>query len=183
MGSDEVRRMPSYEFLWQVFAAFGAELAMLKKQFDQLRRRPLMDFSFPQYAGSAIWSLHFERRLKKPMALLLEAAPYLLEDHDRPDLTIQYNHIVTSIDQFVQSQHAEWVQSGDPHYTKKLEKNLLDDAGDGVVVLKFDPSLLTLFHEVCTPSRLSHILSPLQLDCSEDWSPIEMWDFFSTRKI
>jgi hypothetical protein len=72
---------------------------MLKKQFDQLRRRPLMDFSFPQYAGSAIWSLQYERRLKKPMALLSEAAPYLLEDHEGPDLTIQYNHIVTSIDQ------------------------------------------------------------------------------------
>ncbi|CAM6114547.1 unnamed protein product [Calypogeia fissa] len=132
----------------QVFTAFGVELAMLKKQFDQLRRRPLMDFSFPQYAGSAIWSLHFDRRLKKPMALLLEAAPYLLEDYDRPELTIQYNHIVTSIDQFVHSQHAEWSQSGDPHYTKKLERNLLDEAGEGVVVLKFDPTLLTLFHEV-----------------------------------
>ncbi|BFI30788.1 dynein axonemal heavy chain [Marchantia polymorpha subsp. ruderalis] len=148
----------------QVFAAFASELAMLKKQFDQLRRRPLMDFSFPQYAGSAIWSLHFDRRLKKPMALLNDAAPYLLEGYEGPDLRIQYNHIVTSIQQFVSSQHAEWSQSVDPNFLKKLERSLLDEAGEGVVVLKFDPTLLTLFHEVHYWSYLGFEVPRLALD-------------------
>ena len=75
------------------------ELTMMKRQFDLLRRRPLMDYSFPRYAGGAIWALHFQHRLTKPMSLLVHATPYLLESVQGPDLGQQYNLIIASIEQ------------------------------------------------------------------------------------
>ena len=50
--------------------------------------------------------------------------------------------------QFIKSQHTEWVNSIDPYAMKKLEKNLLDDGGNGLYMLKFDPTLLGVVHEV-----------------------------------
>lgn len=76
-----------------------AELTTMKRQFDLLRRRPLMDYSFPRYAGGAIWALHFQHRLTKPMALLVNATPYLLENNQGPDLGAQYNLIIVGIEQ------------------------------------------------------------------------------------
>jgi hypothetical protein len=83
----------------QVFTSCMGELTMMKRQFDLLRRRPLMDFSFPHYAGGAIWALHFQHRLTRPMALLVHATPYLLESNHGPNLGVQYNLIITSIEQ------------------------------------------------------------------------------------
>jgi hypothetical protein len=71
----------------------------MKRQFDLLRRRPLMDYSFPRFAGGAIWALHFQHRLTKPMALLVNATPYLLENHYGPDIGTQYNLLVAGIEQ------------------------------------------------------------------------------------
>lgn len=75
------------------------ELTIIKRQFDLLRRRPLMDYSFPRFAGGAFWALQFQHRLTKPMALLVHATPYLLENQDGPDLNAQYNLIVAGIEQ------------------------------------------------------------------------------------
>nr|AML30862.1 axonemal inner arm dynein heavy chain 6 [Marsilea vestita] len=132
----------------QVLMTFSNELSVIKKQFDQLRRRPLMDYSYPRYAGAALWGLQFQRRLKAPMMLLMTAASYLLEIGDGYELSVQYNQIISSIDQFIKSQHTEWTNNIDPYAMKKLEKSLLDDSGNGLYLLKFDQSLLALFYEV-----------------------------------
>ncbi len=102
---------------------------MMKRQFDLLRRRPLMDFSFPHYAGGAIWALHFQHRLTRPMALLVHATPYLLESNHGPNLGVQYNLIITSIEQvgayylpdmYVPMHHGP---EGEGHFTFFLYKN------------------------------------------------------------
>ncbi|EFJ08553.1 hypothetical protein SELMODRAFT_185288 [Selaginella moellendorffii] len=132
----------------QVCQAFSMELMIMKKQFDQLRRRPLMDYALPRFAGGATWALQFQRRLKKPMMLLTNAAPYLLETPDAADIHTQFSQIMASIEQFVQNQHAEWTASVDPLLPKRLERSLLEDGGDGFYVLKFDPQLLAIYQEV-----------------------------------
>ncbi|KAJ7527535.1 hypothetical protein O6H91_16G059900 [Diphasiastrum complanatum] len=133
---------------FQVLTAFSLEVSLMKKQFDQLRRRPLMDYSFPRYAGAAIWALQFQRRLKKPMLLLTNAAPYLLQTPEASDLVTQYSQIMASIEQFIASQHLEWTNIIDPLTAKRLERCLLEDNGDGCFILKFDPYILGLFHEI-----------------------------------
>ncbi|CAK9199554.1 unnamed protein product [Sphagnum troendelagicum] len=130
-----------------VFTSCMGELTMMKRQFDLLRRRPLMDFSFPHYAGGAIWALHFQHRLTRPMALLVHATPYLLESNHGPNLGVQYNLIITSIEQYVQSQYVEWTQSFDPYLEKRLQTTLLIDVGDDVIHLHSEPNILALFQE------------------------------------
>ena len=79
--------------------SYSNELGVIRKQFDQLRRRPLMDYSYPRYAGAALWALQFQRRLKAPMLLLMKAAPYLLETVEGSEIFAQYNQIISSIEQ------------------------------------------------------------------------------------
>ncbi|KAH7307448.1 hypothetical protein KP509_22G059200 [Ceratopteris richardii] len=138
----------------QVCSAFSNELTVIKKQFDQLRRRPLMDYSYPRYSGPALWALQFQRRLKAPMMLLMKAAPYLLETIEGSEILTQYNQITSSIDQFICNQHTEWMNSIDPYMIKKLERTLLDDGGNCYYFLKFDQSFLGLFYEVRYWERL-----------------------------
>ncbi|MCO5578650.1 hypothetical protein L7F22_032494 [Adiantum nelumboides] len=151
----------------QVCSSFSNELSVIKKQFDQLRRRPLMDYSYPRYSGAALWALQFQRRLKAPMMLLMRAAPYLLETTEGNDISIQYNQIIYSIEQFIRAQHTEWTNSIDPYAMKKLEKSLLDDGGNGFYILKFDQSFLGLFYEVRYWRRLNLEIPEMACDILE----------------
>jgi hypothetical protein len=88
-----------HKYHTQVCLSYANELGIIRKQFDQLRRRPLMDYSYPRYAGAALWALQFQRRLKAPMLLLTKAAPYLLETVEGTEIYAQYNQIIASIEQ------------------------------------------------------------------------------------
>lgn len=107
-----------------MFATFMGELTTMKRQFDLLRRRPLMEHTFPRFAGGAIWALHFQHRLTKPMALLMDTTPYLLENHCSPDFGAQCNLLVTSIEQVTTtfshtySLFAYVASTLPPHHTK-----------------------------------------------------------------
>ncbi|KAI5057584.1 hypothetical protein GOP47_0027599 [Adiantum capillus-veneris] len=151
----------------QVCSSFSNELIVIKKQFDQLRRRPLMDYSYPRYSGGALWALQFQRRLKAPMMLLMRAAPYLLETTEGSEISTQYNQMIYSIEQFIQNQHTEWMNSIDPYAMKKLEKSLLDDGGNGFYFLKFDQSFLGLFYEVRYWRRLNLEIPEMASDILE----------------
>jgi hypothetical protein len=83
----------------QVYTAFLTELSLVKKQFDQLRRKPPVDKTLPRYAGAAMWALGLQRRIGRPMAHLSEIAPLLPHAPELAELQLQHGQVVAAIEQ------------------------------------------------------------------------------------
>lgn len=82
-----------------MYTAFLSELSLVKKQFDQLRRKPPVDKTLPRYAGAAMWALGLQRRIARPMAHLNEIAPLLARAPELAELQTQQCQVVAAIEQ------------------------------------------------------------------------------------
>jgi hypothetical protein len=71
----------------------------VKKQFDQLRRKPPVDKTLPRYAGATMWALGLQRRIGRPMAHLSEIAPLLPHAPELAELQLQHGQVVAAIEQ------------------------------------------------------------------------------------
>ena len=87
------------------FSAFLQELNMVKKHFDQTRKKPPTSPHLPKYAGAAMWSLSLSQRLGRPMNLLMKVKDYLPQVPEFKELHQSYKLTTSSMEQYMKNQH------------------------------------------------------------------------------
>jgi dynein heavy chain len=144
----------------EVYTLFTAELLNVKKEFEHLRRKPLLPIlqGHPNHAGTALWAKGLMHRISADHEAL-QALCYVENCREKEQAEDQYQSVHMLLESFVHSTFSDWVQGikalDDTTLPKRLQQPLLARGEDphrgsksGMLESNFDRNLLRMFQEV-----------------------------------
>ncbi|KAJ3024564.1 UNVERIFIED_CONTAM: Dynein heavy chain 2, axonemal [Siphonaria sp. JEL0065] len=152
-----------------VYSLFMQELNTVKVEFETHRKAPEILRSHPDFAGSAYWARSLLKRVQFSQASLA-AAYYLPHTPLADEAKLQYEPVVSALEDYISKTHAEWVQNVDPNLAEKLEGTLMARRDKDFLDMKFDHDLLRAFAEI-------HYWQKLKCDV-----PFYVQEIFSKRE-
>ncbi|XP_061620043.1 LOW QUALITY PROTEIN: dynein axonemal heavy chain 2 [Phyllopteryx taeniolatus] len=133
-----------------IYGIFKRENSMIMKQID--KKMVLIPVYMPPLAGQA----HRARAVKFHLESLMDVLkkiPIRAESHSCRQVLVSYEQSIRTLNDLVTQRFAEWYQSLELQYVKKLERPLLLHGKDKEIEVNFDNNLLNLFDEIKSWSR------------------------------
>lgn len=129
-----------------VYQLLLQEFNCVKSEFETNRKTPQILRTQPDYSGSVYWAKSLLRRVQSPMNAITEAY-YLPASILATEAKIQFDSIVSSIEDYVSKTHLEWINSIPEQLALKLNDVLMVRRND-LLQIQFDRDLLRLFAEI-----------------------------------
>ena len=131
-----------------VYVLFIQELNTVKVEFETHRKTPEILRSHPDFAGSAYWARSLLKRITYSMNIL-QSAYYLPHTSLSDESKLQYEPLVSALEDYITKIHSDWVTSITTDINQKLESTLMIRRhGSDYLDVKFDKDLLKLFAEI-----------------------------------
>ncbi|XP_057714813.1 dynein axonemal heavy chain 2 isoform X3 [Corythoichthys intestinalis] len=128
-----------------IYAIFKKEISMTMKHIDQ--KMVIIPNYLPPLAGQA----HRARAIKFHLESLMDVIqkiPIRAESHSCRQVRVHYQQSIQTLNDLVTQRFADWYQSLELQYVKKLERPLLLRGKDNRIEVNFDNNLLNLFGEI-----------------------------------
>ncbi|XP_061138372.1 dynein axonemal heavy chain 2 [Syngnathus typhle] len=141
------------EMVDAIYGICKKEIAMLMRQIDEKK------VGIPDYLPTLAGQAHRARAVKYHLESLMEVLqkiPVQKESHICKQVRTFYDQSIQTLNDMVTQKFAEWHQSLELQYTKKLERPLLLHGKDNRIEVNFDSNLLNLFAEIKSWSRQGH---------------------------
>lgn len=140
----------------EFYNLFNAEINMVKKLFDAVRRAPPKSPLMPKYAGTARYAMNLLRRLDATHKIVSEVRHMLPHVHEADEVFPAYELAHASIEQFIHNTHSEWFNTIESGIEKELHGNLMtqDKAAGGLLSMNFHKDLLSMSSEVHNWERM-----------------------------
>ncbi|KAJ3123528.1 Dynein heavy chain 2, axonemal [Physocladia obscura] len=130
-----------------VYSLFMQELNIVKVEFETHRKAPEILRSHPDFAGSAYWARSLLKRIQFSQTSL-QTAYYLPHTSLADEAKIQYEPLVSALEDYISKTHADWVASVDPNLAEKLDGTLMIRRAHEFLDMKFEGDLLRVFAEI-----------------------------------
>jgi len=141
----------------EFYAAFNAEINVVKKLFDAVRRVPPKSPILPKYAGTARHAMYLLHRLSATYNKAAQVRYMLPQVPEADEVFAAYQLAEASIQQFMHNTHSEWFTlTNEQSLQRELNANLLtvDKSAGGLLSMNFHKDLLAMGQEVHYWERL-----------------------------
>lgn len=146
---DAIRRCVD-KLTLEMYQMMAAEINVVKKQFDALKRAPPQSPFMPRFSGAALWAEALAKRVRRPLELLMAAEMSLPAVPEAAEVKQAATNVLTAVQQYILHLHEEWKESIDPAIGTGLERNLitLDENNSGLLVVNFDKRIMATIREI-----------------------------------
>ena len=130
-----------------VYQLFIQELNIVKAEFETHRKTPDILRSQPDFSGSAYWAKALLRRIQNSMNALTNAY-YLPHTILSEEAKVQFELLVSSLEDYGSKTFSEWMANIDPKLQEKLDNVLMSHRPGELLEMKFDKDFLRTFAEI-----------------------------------
>jgi dynein heavy chain, axonemal len=146
-----------------IFHTYGAELEVIRDQYEAHKSNPPVPRNMPPVAGCITWARHLLQRIEEPMRAF-EANQAVLADADARRVVRLYNRVARTLVSFEYLWYQAWVDSIEEARAGLQATLIVRHPDDGKLYVNFDSQILQLIREARCLDRMGiHIPEPARV--------------------